>query len=186
MSRAGAYMDQWAGRRILLVDGSHTNRSVLKAHLIGDCYEFITARNASEGLELVATSPPDLVLCDIFVPDFEGLKFVRALRTHAVQAMRRIPIILMAQKRDEVLARRAIDAGADTFMSKPFEVDLLMRTVRELLARSARLEGDGDAARADDAKERASKARPKRRMTPPVTALSPIGRRLTPPGKTRS
>jgi CheY-like chemotaxis protein len=121
--------------RILLVDDSRTTRLILQACFVGENVTFEEAANGRMGLAAVRSSPPALVISDVFMPELDGWAFVRALRTDARPEVRRVPVILASSKRLPDIERRSLDAGADVFLPKPLAGEQLVVAVRKLLGR---------------------------------------------------
>jgi two-component system response regulator MprA len=126
--------------RILVVDDDRAVREALRRTLTLADYEVQLAEDGNAAIELIAQSVPDTVVLDVGLPDVDGLELCRRLRTLG----NRVPI-LMLTARAEVSDRVAgLDAGADDYLVKPFDVDELKARVRALLRRSS-AEGDPEA-----------------------------------------
>ena len=100
-----------------------------------------TATDAAETLTKAALTPPDLVILDLMLPDADGADVCRQLRDWL-----RAPILLISAVGDEQDKIRALDAGADDYLTKPFGIGELLARVRALLRRSdgGRLRRTGD------------------------------------------
>jgi CheY-like chemotaxis protein len=130
MSRGGI------AKTILLVDDSATIRLLVRAYLVGQRFEFQETADGREALQLIRRNPPDLVICDVFMPLMSGWDFVRALRKEPRRELRHIPVILASSKKDEEVARRSIESGADAFLHKPITGERLVHVMEPLLARN--------------------------------------------------
>ncbi len=116
---------------IMVVDDDWMNREVLQAYLEADGCCVILAHDGSEALRLVAETPPDLVLLDINMPGMSGYEVCARLKND--ERTQFIPVVMVTALEAEQDRIRAIQAGADDFLTKPFN-SLLMRTrVRSLL-----------------------------------------------------
>ena len=118
--------------RILVVDDDRALREALRRalHLAG--YEVELAENGQHGLSQVAAMSPDAVVLDIGLPDIDGLGVCRRLR----EAGNRVPV-LMLTARDAVADRiEGLDAGADDYLVKPFDLGELRARLRALLRRA--------------------------------------------------
>ncbi len=119
-----------SGARILVVDDERPIRRALEVTLAQAGYRVTTAGTAREALSVAALEPPDLVLLDMMLPDGDGADVCRRLRDWL-----RSPILLVSVIEDEAEKVRALDAGADDYMTKPFGVEELLARVRALLRR---------------------------------------------------
>ena len=123
--------------RILVVDDDRSLRDALRRALTLADYDVVLAEGGQEGLTKIATDVPDAVVLDIGMPDIDGLEVCRRLRSSG----NRLPV-LMLTARDAVEDRiDGLDAGADDYLVKPFDVGELKARMRALLRRSG---ADGD------------------------------------------
>jgi two-component system response regulator MprA len=123
--------------RILIVDDDRALRDALRRALVLGGYEAVPVEDGEGALAEVGRSEPDAVVLDIGLPDIDGLEVCRRLRS----AGNRIPV-LMLTARDAVTDRiDGLDAGADDYLVKPFDVGELQARLRALLRRSG-LNGD--------------------------------------------
>ena len=117
--------------RVLVVDDVEANRSLVTALLTRDGYEIEVVADGRSALDSVHRDPPDLVLLDVMMPGLNGLDVCRALKADAVTRL--IPVVLitaLCQSEDRV---QGLDAGADDFITKPFNAHELRARVRSLL-----------------------------------------------------
>ena len=129
--------------RVLVVDDIEGNIVLLRHLLEPDGYDVISAHDGGGALDLVAREHPDVVICDIRMPDHDGFEVCRRLK--ADPATRLIPIVLMTAVSEHDDRVRALDAGADDFLAKPFDTTELTARVRSLM-RLKRFTDDLDSA----------------------------------------
>ncbi|MCZ7583813.1 MAG: two-component system response regulator [Deltaproteobacteria bacterium] len=116
---------------ILVIDDEAQNRRVLEAILVSQGYEVIAAERGEEGLEAARGTDPDIVLLDIMMPGLDGYDVLAALKED--DRTRHVPVVMvtaLTQVEDRV---RALDAGADDFMSKPVDKTEVRARIRSLL-----------------------------------------------------
>jgi len=117
------------GEKILVVDDEEQIRELLREFLTGAGYEVAVAANGEEALEVAQRERPDLILLDVRMPELDGVETCVRLKTN--DKTRSIPII-MATAFGDTLAE-ALDAGADDFVSKPFQLEEIGLRIKSLL-----------------------------------------------------
>jgi adenylate cyclase len=128
--------------KVLIVDDDWLNRDLLKAYLTASGCEVVTAADGKEALEKALDSPPDLTLADVQMPNMDGLELCRLLKS--TRATRFVPVVIVTALDSEEEKLKAIEAGADDFVSKPYNAVVLLTRVRSLL-RIKRLNDDVEA-----------------------------------------
>ncbi|MBC8078306.1 MAG: response regulator [Chloroflexales bacterium] len=120
-------------QRILVVDDSPMNLKVVSASLAPAGYELITAQNGREALERAETGQPDLIILDVQMPEMNGYEVCRRLRRNPTFSTR--PIMMLTANNSLEERVHGLEAGADDYMSKPFETAELQARVKALLRR---------------------------------------------------
>jgi CheY-like chemotaxis protein/anti-sigma regulatory factor (Ser/Thr protein kinase) len=114
--------------KILIVDDEPVNIELLEALLGPEGYDLQKARNGQDALDQLKTSDPDLVLLDIMMPFMSGYKVLEEIRKNKITAA--VPVILLTALADRDHMIKGIDAGADDYISKPFDKTELLSRVR--------------------------------------------------------
>ena len=117
--------------RILAVDDVPSNLEILQVRLEAQGYEVITAADGEQALALIHEQEPDLVLLDIMMPKIDGITVLKQLMQDA--STRFLPVILITAKADTSDVVVGLEAGADDYLTKPFEQAALVARVRSLL-----------------------------------------------------
>ena len=117
-------------KRLLIVDDELAIIEALQDILSVEGYDVATAFNGAEGLHRMAEAKPDLVLLDLMMPVMDGREMLRRMREDS--GLRDIPVVVMSAGRISDEERRS----SARFLAKPFELDVLLDTIAELLAPS--------------------------------------------------
>ena len=113
---------------VLVIDDEAQIRKFLDIGLRAEGYDVVLAANAAEGLAKAATRSPDLVILDIGLPDREGHEVLAELRQWS-----QVPVLMLSVRDAESEKVRALDAGANDYVTKPFGIQELMARLRALL-----------------------------------------------------
>ncbi len=116
--------------RILVVDDEKTVRRFLKATLISHNYSVFEAANGKEALEFSVSSHPDAIILDLGLPDMDGTEVAREIRKRS-----KVPIIILSVREDEADKITALDAGADDYLTKPFNAGEMLARIRAVMRR---------------------------------------------------
>jgi len=117
--------------KILVVDDEPSIVDVLTRFLSREGYNVITAVNGRQALERVRQDPPDLILLDVTMPELDGFAVCQVLKEDQRTAL--IPITMLTGLDDREHRTRGIEAGADDFLTKPFEQSILRARIRSQL-----------------------------------------------------
>ncbi|HEX8035673.1 MAG TPA: response regulator [Ktedonobacterales bacterium] len=117
--------------KVLVVDDSWTDLTLIATPLRESGYDVITAVDGEEALEKVLQERPQCVLLDVILPKQNGFQLCRKLK--AMEQSRDIPIILISGKNTPLDKRWGLQQGADLYLTKPFDKDELLASVRSLI-----------------------------------------------------
>ena len=113
---------------ILYIEDNPDNRALVQRALEAKGYRFVWAGTGLEGLDMVRSAKPNVILLDINLPDIDGYEVARRLRSESAKNMLYVPIIAVTANALRGDAEKALAAGCDVYMSKPINI-------RELWAR---------------------------------------------------
>jgi DNA-binding response OmpR family regulator len=119
--------------KILVVEDDESMRELLRLHLEHAGYRVEVSEDGIAAGYAVLQSPPDLIVCDIDMPNMDGLQLVEAMR--ADRSLPRMPVIFLTSVEEG--AARAAQLGAADYILKPVLVDRLLKSVQKALARQA-------------------------------------------------
>jgi two-component system KDP operon response regulator KdpE len=114
--------------RVLVVDDEPQIRRALRVALRANGYDVAEVATGQEALDALAARPPDLVILDLGLPDLDGVEVCRRLREWS-----RLPVIVLSAHGDDDAKVRALDEGADDYVTKPFSVPELLARMRVAL-----------------------------------------------------
>ncbi len=122
------------GGNILCVEDNPDNMMLLRRILESAGHRIIQASTGHDGIALVEAQPVDLVLLDVNLPDIDGYEVARRLRASSKAAMCCIPIIIITANALRGDAHKALEAGANEYMTKPIDIHELWARVENYLA----------------------------------------------------
>ncbi|MDA5560868.1 response regulator transcription factor [Exiguobacterium sp. MMG028] len=117
--------------KILIVDDEEKMRHLIRLFLEGDGYSCIEASDARSALDKIEERP-DLVLLDIMMPEVDGISLCRQLKTMDPA----LPVVLLTARSDNETTIQGLDAGADDYVTKPFDGNVLLARIRAVLRRT--------------------------------------------------
>jgi DNA-binding NarL/FixJ family response regulator len=126
-----------APKRLLVVDDDPNLVLLVKDYLEFRGYEVVAASNGLEALEVMRRSTPDLIICDVMMPEMDGYTFVQTLRSD--RATDWIPVIFLSARGQTADRVRGLNTGADAYLVKPFEPEELVAQVEATLKHTERL-----------------------------------------------
>jgi two-component system, OmpR family, KDP operon response regulator KdpE len=117
--------------RVLVVDDEPQILRALSITLKARSYDVLVATSGKQALAIAAQSSPDIVVLDLGLPDLDGIDVIRGLRGWS-----KVPIIVLSGRSQGVSKVDALDAGADDYVTKPFNVDELLARLRAVTRRA--------------------------------------------------
>ena len=124
--------------RILLIEDNHNLREEILNVLELEGYEVVTAENGRIGVERLPEANPDLVLCDLMMPDMDGYETLKAIRGNPATAL--LPVIVLTARDDDQCQSKALELGATGYVTKPFKIPDLVAAVQGATKKRARAE----------------------------------------------
>jgi two-component system, cell cycle response regulator DivK len=118
-------------KRILIVEDQEDNRAILRDLLTSVGYDFIEAANGADGVAAAGREQPDLILMDIQLPVLDGYEATRQIR--AMAALDKVPIIAVTSYALSGDEAKAMAAGCDAYVTKPYSPRHLLAKIREFL-----------------------------------------------------
>ncbi|BAW97650.1 two-component response regulator [[Synechococcus] sp. NIES-970] len=125
------------GATLLLVDDDPNLILLVRDYLEFRGYDILTAANGAEGLEILANTTPDLIICDVMMPEMDGYTFIQNVRQNPETSW--LPVIFLSAKgqtRDRI---EGLNQGADVYLVKPFEPEELVAQVESSLSQARRI-----------------------------------------------
>ena len=124
--------------KILVVDDEPPIRKLLRVGLTAEGYAMVEAGNAEQAIALVASEKPDLILLDLGLPDMSGHDLLERWRSELVE----LPIVILSSRTDETGIVRALELGADDYLTKPFGMRELAARIRVALRHRLQQHGE--------------------------------------------
>lgn len=124
-------------KQLLLIDDDPNLILLVKDYLEFRGYDVKTAGNGREALELLDESLPDMIICDVMMPEMDGYTFVKNVRENPRTEW--IPVLFLSAKGQSQDRVKGLNTGADVYMVKPFEPEELVAQVESTLKQASRL-----------------------------------------------
>ncbi len=125
--------------RILVADDDRAIRESLTRALALEGYDVVEASDGAKALAAIELHKPDVAVLDVMMPNVDGLTVCRVLRAER----NRVPVLMLTARTETSDRVAGLDAGADDYLAKPFELDELLARLRALLRRTRGDEPDG-------------------------------------------
>ncbi len=135
---------------MLVVDDNADIRAYLR-QVFSDTYTVITAENGSTGLRKAFISVPDIILCDLSMPDIDGLEVCRQLKTEQVTS--HIPVLMLTARSLDEQQIEGYEHGADAYVSKPFKAEVLKAQVASLIENRKRVKSGESRGKSQESKD---------------------------------
>lgn len=116
--------------KILVIEDEPETRNMFVEALTEEGYKTMGAENGRIGLEKAQKYLPDVVICDLIMPELDGYQVLKALRKNSATAL--IPCIFVTGKIDELEKDRAISLGANEYLTKPCTVEKLLQAIAKI------------------------------------------------------
>jgi type IV pilus assembly protein PilB len=126
-----------SGGRVLVTDDDRMIRMLVRMLLEKDGFEVLEAENGAVGVDLARRERPDLMLIDLQMPDMDGFEAIERIRRDISLAT--MPVIVLTSESGSGVETRVLEMGADDYLVKPFEPDVLISRVRAAFRRAARM-----------------------------------------------
>jgi len=118
--------------KILIIEDQPQMRKNLTTILEMEGFQVISADNGRLGVKLAKSEAPDLILCDVMMPELDGFSVLQALRAHPPSAT--VPLIFLTAKGDKLDQRTGMNLGANDYLTKPVSREDLLTTIQTRLA----------------------------------------------------
>jgi DNA-binding NarL/FixJ family response regulator len=124
-------------KRLLLIDDDPNLILLVKDYLEFRGYEVVTAENGREALEVLEQDIPDMIICDVMMPEMDGYSLVKHVREDPRTSW--VPVLFLSAKGQSQDRVKGLNTGADVYMVKPFEPEELVAQVESSLKQASRL-----------------------------------------------
>ena len=129
-------------KKLLLIDDDPNLILLVKDYLEFNGYKVITANHGREAMKILEQEIPDIIVCDVMMPEMDGYAFVKEIRKNS--RLDWLPVIFLSAKGQSQDRIKGLSHGADVYMVKPFEPDELVAQVKSTISQSMRLMGNSN------------------------------------------
>ncbi len=150
-------------KRILIIEDNLQILEDVQEILSSNGFHVITARNGVLGVQLAKEEYPDLILCDVIMPEMDGFSVLRILRCSSLTAT--IPVIFLTSKASRDDVREGMELGAEDYLTKPFTASELMKTISTRIAKQETIKKES-AAKLDNLRLNITRFFPHELLTP--------------------
>jgi DNA-binding response OmpR family regulator len=119
------------GRKILVLEDEPAVQKLISKQLAAQNFDVTVASDGLDGLVKLEGMKPDLIICDVMMPNLDGMEFVKAIKAH--DSTQRIPIIFLTARTDPRSMIDGINVGARFYVTKPFQLDDLLGKIQRAL-----------------------------------------------------
>ena len=119
------------GRKILVIEDEPAVQTLIFKQLKAQGFEVTVAGDGLDGLMKLESVKPDLIICDVMMPNLDGMEFVKAIKGH--NNTQKIPVIFLTAKTDPRSMIDGINVGARFYVTKPFQLDDLLAKISRAL-----------------------------------------------------
>jgi two-component system alkaline phosphatase synthesis response regulator PhoP len=118
---------------VVVIEDEEDIRELIRYNLEKDGYRVLTARSGEEGISMVLSAMPELVMLDLMLPGMDGLQVCREIK--AIEKLKEIPVVMVTARGEESDVVSGLELGADDYITKPFSPKVLVARVRAALRR---------------------------------------------------
>jgi len=119
-------------QHVLILEDDPAVQTLMRKQLTAHGFKVTIATDGLDGLMKLETMKPDILLCDVMMPNLDGIEFVKAIKANT--ATQKIPVIFLTAKTDPRSMIEGINVGARFYVTKPFQIDDLLAKVRRALS----------------------------------------------------
>jgi two-component system, OmpR family, aerobic respiration control protein ArcA len=118
-------------KTLLIIEDDESLRHALERIFVNDGYKLVLASGGTDLISILGDTAIDLILLDIGLPWIDGFELAEMIKAH--RDLSKVPIVFMSGQNDRAVVKKGFAVGAHDFITKPFEIDVVKKTVRTLL-----------------------------------------------------